>query len=82
VAATPLEFAGRAEIDAPGVGSPMALLAGVFTRASYSGADPSETDAADAWEAVDTLRSALDSGDSWARRWRRRLSPVTLLGPA
>jgi hypothetical protein len=60
----------------------MGLLARVFTKVSYSGADPSEDDAADAWEAVDNLRHTLDSGDSWLRRWRRRVNPVTLLGRA
>ncbi|MGH9040810.1 MAG: DUF4129 domain-containing protein, partial [Acidimicrobiia bacterium] len=80
LAATPLEFAGRAETDRPGVGTPMARLAGVFTKAAYSGGDPSDDDAADAWEAVDTLNRTLDSGESLLRRWRRRVSPVTLLG--
>ncbi len=82
LASTPLEFAGRAEADRPGVGTPMALLARVFTKAAYSGADPTDDDAAHAWEAVDDLNSTLDSGDSWVRRWRRRINPVTLLGRA
>ncbi|MGH8972770.1 MAG: DUF4129 domain-containing transglutaminase family protein, partial [Acidimicrobiia bacterium] len=82
LASTPLEFAGRAEADRPGVGTPMALLARVFTKAAYSGADPSEDDAAHAWEAVDDLRQSLDSGDSRLGRWRRRINPVTLTGRA
>ncbi|MGH8990491.1 MAG: DUF4129 domain-containing transglutaminase family protein, partial [Acidimicrobiia bacterium] len=82
VSATPLEFAGRAEADRPGVGTPMATLAGVFTKVSYSGADPSEHDADDAWQAVDDLGNTIDSGDTWIRRWRRRVNPVTLLGRA
>ena len=81
-ATTPLEFAGRAEADRPGVGTPMALLARVWTMTTYSSADPSENDAADAWEAVDNLSQTLDSGDTWPRRWRRRINPVTLLGRA
>jgi hypothetical protein len=60
----------------------MALLARVFTKAAYSGADPTDDDAAHAWEAVDDLSSTLDCGDSWLRRWRRRINPVTLLGRA
>ena len=82
LASTPLEFAGRAEADRPGVGTPMALLARVWTKTSYSGADPSEDEAADAWEAVDSLNQTLDSGESRLRRWRRRVNPVTLLGRA
>jgi transglutaminase-like putative cysteine protease len=80
LASTPLEFAGRAEADRPGVGTPLALLARVFTKAAYSGADPTDAEAAHAWEAVDDLSSTLDSGDTWLRRWRRRVNPVTLLG--
>jgi hypothetical protein len=58
----------------------MAHLAGLFTKASYASHDPSEDEARQAWEEVDVLTRVLDSGDSFAGRWRRRLNPATLLG--
>jgi transglutaminase-like putative cysteine protease len=76
---TPLEFAGRARATRADVGRPMARLAGLFTKASYSPGDPSEDEARQAWEEVEVLTRALDSGDSFTGRWRRRLNPATLL---
>ena len=61
------------------VGSPMTQLARIFTKASYSPADPSEDEASHAWAEVETLTRALDPSDSFLRRWRRRLNPATLL---
>src|SRR5205085_11752694 len=77
---TPIEFAraGTRSIAAD-VGTPMARLAGLFTKASYSPGDPSEEEASAAWAEVDTLTRALDDGDSALGRWRRRLNPATLL---
>ena len=78
-ATTPLEFAGRAQTGRPAIGTPMSRLAGLFTKASYSGAGPSEDEARAAWVEVETLTRALDSNDSFLGRWRRRLNPGTLL---
>jgi hypothetical protein len=78
VALTPLEFAGRARAARADVGRPMDRLAGLFTKASYGSGDPSEDEARQAWEEVEVLTRALDSGDSFTGRWRRRLNPATL----
>ena len=59
----------------------MARLAGVFTKVSYSGGDPSDDDAAAAWAEVDALTSPR-LRRHLLRRWRRRISPVNLLGRA
>jgi transglutaminase-like putative cysteine protease len=79
VTATPMEFAQGARSVAGEVGSPMTRLAGLFTKASYSPGDPSEDEVDQAWAEVETLTKALDAGDSFLGRWRRRLNPATLL---
>ncbi|HEX6382033.1 MAG TPA: DUF3488 and transglutaminase-like domain-containing protein [Acidimicrobiia bacterium] len=80
VTLTPLEFAvGGTGSIAADVGSPMTRLARLFTKASYSPGDPSEEEVSQAWEEVETLTRALDTSDSVLGRWRRRLSPATLL---
>ena len=77
---TPMEFArDGARSVAGGVGAPMNHLARIFTKASYSPGDPSEEEVSQAWAEVETLTKALDSGDSFLGRWRRRLNPATLL---
>jgi len=77
---TPMEFAsGGARAIAADVGSPMARLARIFTKASYSPGDPSEEEVSQAWAEVETLTKALDSSDSLLGRWSRRLNPATLL---
>ena len=77
---TPMEFArGGARAVAADVGSPMTTLARIFTKASYSPGDPSEEEVKEAWAEVETLAKALDAGDSFVGRWRRRLNPATLL---
>jgi transglutaminase-like putative cysteine protease len=77
---TPIEFAaGGARSIAADVGRPMAQLARIFTKASYSPGDPSEEEVSQAWAEVETLTRALDSSDSVLGRWRRRLNPATLL---
>ena len=45
------------------VGTPMARLARLFTKASYSPGDPSEEEVSQAWAEVETLTRALDSSD-------------------
>ena len=61
----------------------MTQLARIFTKASYSPGDPSEEEVSEAWAEVETLTKALDAGDSFVGRWRRRLNPATLLpGPS
>jgi transglutaminase-like putative cysteine protease len=79
VTATPMEFARGARSVAAEIGSPMAQLATLFTKASYSPGDPSEDEVSQAWAEVETLTKALDEGDSFLGRWRRRLNPATLL---
>ena len=80
VTLTPMEFArGGARAVAADVGSPMTRLARLFTKASYSPGDPSEEEVSQAWAEVETLTKALDAGDSFVGRWRRRLNPTTLL---
>jgi hypothetical protein len=79
-ALTPLEFAGRAAKGAPTVVAPMARLARLFTKATYSPQSATDEEARAAWEAVDSLNEALDSGDTRVRRWRRRLNPRTAFG--
>ncbi len=80
---TPMEFArGGARMVAADVGTPMTSLARIFTKASYSPADPSEDEVSAAWAEVETLTRALDSSDSLLGRWRRRLNPATLLARA
>jgi hypothetical protein len=79
-ALTPVEFAGVAANGKPAVVAPMARLARLFTKASYAPHGPSDDEAAAAWDAVDTLNAALDSGDSRLRRWRRRVNPRTAFG--
>jgi hypothetical protein len=77
-----MEFArtgARSLAVAADVGTPMARLARIFTKASYSPGDPSEDEVSQAWAEVDTLTKALDEGDSFLGRWRRRLNPATLL---
>jgi hypothetical protein len=74
-----MEFAHGARSVAGEVGSPMTRLAGLFTKASYSPADPSEDEVDQAWAEVETLTKALDADDSFLGRWRRRLNPTTLL---
>ena len=77
---TPLEFAiGGTGSIAADVGTPMTRLARIFTKASYSPGEPSEEEASQAWDEVETLTRALDSSDSVLGRWRRRLNPATLL---
>jgi transglutaminase-like putative cysteine protease len=80
---TPMEFAaGGARAVGADVGTPMTRLARLFTKASYSPGDPSEDEVSQAWAEVETLTRALDSGDSFLGRWRRRLNPTTLLSSA
>jgi hypothetical protein len=80
VTLTPLEFAvGGTGSIAADVGTPMTRLARIFTKASYSLGDPSEEEVSQAWAEVETLTRALDTSDSVLGRWRRRLSPATLL---
>jgi uncharacterized protein DUF4129 len=77
---TPMEFArGGARSVGADVGTPMTRLARIFTKASYSPGDPSEDEVSQAWAEVETLTKALDSGDTFLGRWRRRLNPATLL---
>ena len=77
-AATPIEFAQRSTVGAD-VGTPLSRLANLFSKALYSDAGPSDTEASQAWEAVESLNRALDSDDSLVGRWRRRLNPLTLV---
>jgi transglutaminase-like putative cysteine protease len=76
---TPLEFAGRAGAARGDVGAPVIHLARLFTRASYSPSEVSEDEASQAWDEVEALTRVLDSNDSFVGRWRRRISPATLL---
>jgi transglutaminase-like putative cysteine protease len=77
-AATPIEFAHRSAVG-DDVGSSLRSLAGLFTKALYSDAGPSDDEAGEAWEAVENLSRALDTDDSLVGRWRRRFNPVTLV---
>jgi hypothetical protein len=77
---TPMEFArDGARSIGPDVGTPMTVLARLFTKASYSPGDPSEEEVRQAWAEVEALTRALDTNDSFFGRWRRRLNPMTLL---
>jgi hypothetical protein len=84
-AATPLEFAGGYAERAPNhrrdVVEALSALAGLFTRATYSAAEPTRQDADQAWEQVDCLVAALDSGDSTVGRVARRLDLSTVRRP-
>jgi transglutaminase-like putative cysteine protease len=77
-AATPIEFARGSAVGAE-AGTSLRSLAGLFTKALYSDAGPSDDEASQAWEAVEHLSRALDTGDSRLGRWRRRLNPVPLM---
>jgi hypothetical protein len=51
----------------------------VYGAARYGDGTLAPDDARDAWESLDELEDALDDGVMWARRWRRRLDPSTLV---
>ena len=58
---------------------PMHELARVYGAARYGDGSIAPDDARDAWASLDDLERALDDGVPWARRWRRRLDPSTLV---
>jgi transglutaminase-like putative cysteine protease len=82
-ALTPLELAR----DAPRHGvtaatRPLRTLARSYSTTRYSNATTTPDDARRAWDSVDEIDRALDTGLSRRERWRRRLDPSTLRVPA
>jgi transglutaminase-like putative cysteine protease len=75
--ATALEFALR-QAPAQGAGaagSPLMDLARLQTAAMYSREEPSEDEAATAWQRVDAIDAALRRNVRFLDRWKHRLRP-------
>jgi hypothetical protein len=75
--ATPVEFALR-HAPAHGAGAagpPLMELARLQTSAMFAPDPPTEQQADDAWEHVDTIDRSMRASASWFTRWRYRLRP-------
>jgi len=75
---TPLEFAGRAGQNRPGVAPALRRLAVLVNGAAYSPAGVGEAEV-EAWAASDRVVRAIDAHDTRWVRWRRRFDPRPLL---
>jgi hypothetical protein len=82
-ALTPLELARRAPRHGVTAATrPLRTLARTYSTVRYGNAATTAEEAQRAWESVDEIDRALDSGLSRRERWRRRLDPSTLRVPA
>ena len=81
--ATPLEIAARVPNALGGAvggaaATPMRVLAGAHSAACYGTIPPGDGDVTLAWDQVDALDDALDTGLGPIQRMRRKLDPASL----
>jgi len=82
-ALTPLELARNAPRHGVTAATrPLRTLARSYSTVRYGNTITTADDAQRAWESVDEIDRALDTGLSRRERWRRRLDPSTLRVPA
>jgi transglutaminase-like putative cysteine protease len=82
-ALTPLELARSApRHGVTATTRPLRTLARSYSTTRYGNAATTAEDAQRAWESVDEIDRALETGLSRRERWRRRLDPSTLRVPA
>ena len=82
-ALTPLELARNAPRHGVTAATrPLRMLARSYSTVRYGNTNATADDAQRAWESVDEIDRALDTGLSRRERWRRRLDPSTLRVPA
>jgi hypothetical protein len=82
-ALTPLELARSApQHGMTAATRPLRALARAYSTVRYGDAAPPPDVARRAWESVEEVDRALDTGLTRRERWRRRLDPTTFRSPA